>query len=50
MQLYRRGVDNVQQNTVVNRMYTFRYGSLAVLQALLTYAYTGSIPGAPQPR
>ena len=46
---YRRGLDNVKANSVINRMYSFASGDSSALAALLAFAYTGCIPGVPSP-
>jgi hypothetical protein len=43
----KRGINNVAANSVINRMYRFTLGSSATFSAMLAFAYTGSIPGAP---
>ena len=45
-QFFKRGADNVSANSVVNRMYRFHFGSSQAFNAMLSFAYTASIPGA----
>ena len=47
--LYRKGVINVEENSIMNKMYTFQASSKCFTH-LREFLYTGVIQGAPSPR